>query len=168
MVLGPQDRGDPVKVLIKSIQRLKCAVNSAQTSQHVSVALQFVDDPALIRRGMALLNLKPDSNLTLKPLKRIIAEVKHISGSPKPRLYGKIFIMGQSFPSTLDVQPRRAARRNSASNVSIPTATDPLVCLVSFGERRLASVFLFPGAAIVFISNGRKEKFAGHVIDYFA
>lgn len=168
MILGPQDRGDPVKVRIRSIQRLKCPVNSAQTSQHVSVALQFVDDPAPIRRGMALLNLKPDSNLTLKPLKRIIAEVEHISGSPKPRFYGVIFIMGQRFPATLDVQPRRAARRNSASNSSISTATDRLVCLVSFAEKGPASVFLFPGAAIVFITNGRKEKFAGQVIDYFA
>lgn len=168
MLIGPQDRGDPVKVRVKSIQRLKCPVNSALTSQHVSIALQFVNDPAPIRRGMALLNLKSDSHLTLKPLKRIIAEVEHISGGPKPRFYGTIFVMGQRFPATLHVQPRTTRRNSTTTTSTPPPAKDRLVCLVSFSEKRPASVFLFPGATIVFISNGRKEKFAGHVIDYFA
>lgn len=168
MILGPQDRGSPVQVRIKSIQRLKCPVNSAKTSQHVSIALQFMNEAAPIRRGMALLNQKVDSNLTLKPLKRIIAEVEHISGGPKARFYGTIYLMGQRFSAILQVQPR-AIHRNSVTASSPTTASKTrLVCLVSFAEKRPASVFLFPGAAIVFISDGRKEKFAGQVIDYFA
>ena len=168
MVLGPQDHGDPIQVRIKSIQRLKCPVNSAQSSQHVSIALQFVNETGLIRRGMALINLKFGSNLTLKPLKRIIAEVEHISGGPKPRFYGIIFVMGQKFPAILHVQPRSIRRTSTSISSIIPVGKARLVCLVSFVEKRPASVFLFPGAAIVFISSGRKEKFVGQVIDYFA
>ena len=168
MILGPQDHGNPVTVRIKSIQRLKCPVSIAHTSQHVSIALQFVNEkPTNIRRGMALINLKPNSNLTLKPLKRIIAEVEHVSGGPKPRFYGIIYLMGQRFPATLQVQTR-SIRHNSLVSSSNPSGKNLLVCLVSFPEKKPASAFLFPGAAIIFIGSGRREKFAGQVIDYFA
>lgn len=168
MVLGPQEHGNPIQVRIKSIQRLKCPVNSAQSTQHVSIALQFINETVPIRRGMALINLKFGSSLSLKPLKRIIAEVEHISGGSKSRFHGIIFVMGQRFPAILQVQPHSIRRYNAAISPILTAGKTRLVCLVSFAEKRLASVFLYPGAAIVFISNGRKEKFAGQVIDYFA
>lgn len=169
MTLGPIERGDPIRVRIKSIQRLKCPVSSASSSQHVSLALQFIQDSdslTAIHRGMALLQLRTDtsSQLVLKPLRRIIAEVEQISGDPQQRFIGVVFVMGQRFPATLDVQPR-LHRRASVQSTPPPAMS---VCLVTLGERRPATVFLFPTAPIIFIGNGRREKFVGRVVDYFA
>lgn len=161
MVLGPQDRGDPVTVRVKSIQRLKCPVNVAHQSQHVSLALLFISNPAPIHKGMAILRLKPHSTLTLKPLRRIIAEMEQIcGGAPQSKFTGTLFVMGQKFPAILHVQPRPPIQTNSSSS--------SLVCLINFSEKRPATVFLVPHAPIVFIGNGKREKFAGRVIDYFA
>ena len=183
MVLGPQSSSENFLVKVKSIQRLKCPVNQALPSQHVAIALE-VDCPLpKIRRGMALICLRPSSNLSLKPLRRIIAELEQISGNFQTRFTGILYVMGQRFPATLDVQPR-SLRRTTTTTItcnSIPAHSSTsasssvalisdsrLICLVSFPEKRLANVFLFPSASIVFIGNGRREKFAGKVIDYFA
>lgn len=172
MVLGPQDHQNSIKIRVKSIQRLKYPVNVAHQSQHVSLALQFISSSTStstqIRKGMAIICLKPSSTLALKPLRRIIAEMEQISGSntSQSKFTGTLFVMGQKFPAILHVQPRGpTSRRNSPLDTS---TSNQLVCLLNFSEKRPATVFLFPRAPIVFIGNGKREKFAGRVIDYFA
>ena len=172
MVLGPQPVNTEIlPVKVKSIQRLKCTVNQALPSQHVSIALEFPPSKdQIIRKGMALLCLpSSSSSLTLKPLRRIIAELEQIAGNLQTRFTGTLYVMGQRFPATLDVQPRSIRRTNSSTNRPLPSSPAALlVCLVSFSEKRPATVFLFPSASIVFVGNGRREKFSGKVIDYFA
>ena len=185
MVLGPVDRGyEPIPVRINSIQRLKFPVLSASETQHVSLALHILSADSslrLIRKGMALIKLRPEaSHLSLKPLKRIIAEVDQISGLPQQQFTGIVFVMGQRFPATLNVQPRRHVRvrgNNNNNNQNIDKSTSSihsksksssLVALVSLSEKRPATVFLFPSAPIVFVACGKREKFVGKVIDYFA
>lgn len=162
MVLGPLSNSENLIVKVKSIQRLKCPVNQALPSQHVSIALDCEDKSKSIKKGMALISLPPSSTLSLKPLRRIIAELEQISGNLQTRFCGTLYVMGQRFPAILDVQPRSLRRASEVPSDS------RLICLVSFPEKRLAKVFLFPSASIVFIGNGRREKFVGKVIDYFA
>ena len=177
MILGPQEGPNtpPNRLRIKSIQRLKCPVNAAHTSQHVSLALDCSQATGTlsIKKGMALFLPKPkppqnsSSSLSLKPLRRIIAEMNQISGSlPQQQcrhFKGVIYVMGQRFSAVLDVQARGLTKRATQK-----TSSNRLVCLVSFPEKRPACVFLFPSAPIIFISDGRREKFAGTVLDYFA
>ena len=162
MVLGPLPNSENLIVKVKSIQRLKCPVNQALPSQHVSIALDCEDKSKSIKKGMTLISLPPSSTLSLKPLRRIIAELEQISGNLQTRFYGTLYVMGQRFPAILDVQPRSLRRASEVPSDS------RLICLVSFPEKRPANVFLFPSASIVFIGNGRREKFVGKVIDYFA
>lgn len=168
MLLGPMERdNESLLVRVKSIQRLKCPVNSAAPTQHVSLALQFLSTSTTtsifptVRKGMTVLKLKPSAHLTLKPLKRIIAEVEQLTGSMQQRFMGVLFVMGQRFPATLDLQPLVLRRSNS-------TTMKSSVGLVTFSEKRPATVFLFPSASIIFIGNGKKEMLVGKVIDYFA
>ena len=99
---------------------------------------------------MALISLPPSSTLSLKPLRRIIAELEQISGNLQTDFVG-LYVMGQRFPAILDVQPRSLRR------ASLVPSDSRLICLVSFPEKRLAKVFLFH-PSIVFIGNGRERK----------
>ena len=50
MVLGPLSNSENLIVKVKSIQRLKCPVNQALPSQHVSIALDCEDKNKSIKR----------------------------------------------------------------------------------------------------------------------
>jgi GTPase len=163
MVLGPQHQNQPLRLKITSIQRLKCPITRALQGQHVSLAIQPISgqNHYTIDKGMILLSSTTTTttgNFSLKPLKRIIGDLTQLSTkSCKSRFKGVLFVMGRRFAATLDIQPRTLNHHEQSRK---------FVCLISF--ELPAAVFLFPGAPIIFIENGRKEKFAGEVLDYFA
>lgn len=168
-------------VRIASLQRLKFPIKVAKEGEHVTIAIEPLQALCSeINRGMVLFRcddqIYANNYLQLKPIKRIIAGIGRINinkntavESPATRTTykGSIFINGQRFSHcTLDIEPTsRSLRRLRAAHPH-----SERICLISFAESNPASVFIQPGAPIIFIENCTKnrDKFAGIIIDYFS
>jgi elongation factor 1-alpha len=195
--LGPLPGNSSQAALCRvvSIHRVKAPVSLARAGQYVTLALAGLPKATKLNRGMAL--MRPKSNLSsaqphsvskfrLRPLRRLIAQISraNIQTGPvfvrpftdKSTLQGTVFVGGQKF----------------AGNLHLPEAGfvgDASVCIITSGSEtsrkkpakfaasdnapvtsRRFMVCLQPGSAVVFVegSTGRRYRFVGRIIDYFA